>query len=323
MIYFTADWHIGHKNILKLDPNRPFGEISHHDETIINNYNKIVKKDDTCYILGDLCWNQSYESYKSILSRLNGNKYVILGNHDNKQNLIRCQKEGLIVSVRETQTLQIGDDRIFLSHFPHREWAGYYKGAYHLYGHCVDDYTEILTTKGWKGFKDISKDSKVLNLNLETGVIEEDVVNEIISKNYSGDVYHFTSKGVDLRVTDKHRMVTMTTRKNKFKIMTAEEFAKSGTRYFLSVNKDLLYNIDEIESTKIEHVDNEHFWCVSTNNGTIITRRNGKVVITGNCHGNIDDYKQSTDIGVSVFELEPVSWEEVKQYIDNNCEPNI
>lgn len=176
MIYFTADWHIGHKNILKLDPNRPFGEISHHDETIINNYNKIVKKDDTCYILGDLCWNQSYESYKSVLSRLNGNKYVILGNHDNKQNLIRCQKEGLIVSVRETQTLQIGDDRIFLSHFPHREWAGYYKGAYHLYAHT---------------------------------------------------------------------------------------------------------------------------------------------------HGNIDDYKQSTDIGVSVFELEPVSWEEVKQYIDNNCEPNI
>ena len=43
----------------------------------------------------------------------------------------------------------------------------------------------------------------------------------------------------------------------------------------------------------------------------------------GHCHGNIDDYKQSTDIGVDCWEYEPVSWYEVKQYIDENCDPNV
>lgn len=173
-IWFTSDWHLGHKNILKLS-RRPFGEIEHHDDTIINNFNDCVKKDDIVYILGDLAWTQSYENYKRIFQRLNGDKRIIVGNHDNKQILIRCQKEGLITSVKDTQTIQIGDDRIFLSHFPYREWNGFYHGAYHLYGHC---------------------------------------------------------------------------------------------------------------------------------------------------HGNIDDYKQSTDIGVDCWEYEPVDWNEVKAYIDNNCEPN-
>lgn len=174
-IFFTSDLHLGHKNILKLS-NRPFGEIEHHDDTLINNYNKIVSNDDTCYILGDICWNQSYESYRSLFNRLNGKKIIIMGNHDNKQNLLKCKKEGLILDLHESKTLQINKDRVYLSHFPMREWSGFYKNAYHLYGHC---------------------------------------------------------------------------------------------------------------------------------------------------HGNIDDYKQSTDIGVDCWEYEPVSWDEVKQYIDESCDPNV
>lgn len=174
-IWFTSDLHLGHKNILKLS-NRPFGEIEHHDDTIINNYNNMVSNDDFCYILGDISFNQSYENYKRIFSRLNGKKNIIIGNHDNKQNLIRCQKDGLICSVKDTQILQIGKDRVFLAHFPHREWNGFYHGVYHVYGHC---------------------------------------------------------------------------------------------------------------------------------------------------HCNIDDYKQSTDVGVDCWEYAPVSWDELKEYIDNNCEPNV
>ena len=35
---------------------------------------------------------------------------------------------------------------------------------------------------------------------------------------------------------------------------------------------------------------NDLVWCVNTNNGTIITRRNGKVVIMGNCTGEAGDF---------------------------------
>lgn len=142
--WFTSDLHFGHKNILKL-ANRPFGEIEHHDETLINNFNELVDSQDVVYILGDFAWNQSYENYRKLLKSLKGQKYFILGNHDNKQHLIRCQKDGLLVSVSESKTIQVGSDRIFLNHFPHREWAGFYHNAYHLYGHChgsIDDYKQ-------------------------------------------------------------------------------------------------------------------------------------------------------------------------------------
>lgn len=41
-------------------------------------------------------------------------------------------------------------------------------------------------------------------------------------------------------------------------------------------------------TVSIEKVKNEHFWCLNTNNGTLIIRRNGKVNITGNCHSSFD-----------------------------------
>ena len=141
-IWFTSDWHLGHKNILKLS-NRPFSTIEEHDEIIINNINKFVKNSDDLYILGDISFNQSYNTYKNIFNRLKGNKYIIWGNHDNKNQLIKCQKEGLLVSVRESQILNIDKYTIHLTHYPLREFFNFYNGGYHFYGHChgnIDDY---------------------------------------------------------------------------------------------------------------------------------------------------------------------------------------
>ena len=123
-IYFTADLHLGHKKILDL-ANRDFDNIEKHDNYIIEKYNKIIDNEDICYILGDICWNQSYNSYKELFAKLNGKKYIILGNHDNKQNLIRCQKEGLIESVKESQIINIGSNTIHLTHYPLLEWFNF------------------------------------------------------------------------------------------------------------------------------------------------------------------------------------------------------
>ena len=133
-IWFTSDLHLGHKAILRLS-NRPFFNIEEHDETIIENINKLVKNDDDLIILGDISFNQSYQTYESIFKKLNGNIYIILGNHDNKQNLIRCQKEGLITSVRESQIMNIGKDTIHLTHYPLLEWYNFYNNGLHAHGH--------------------------------------------------------------------------------------------------------------------------------------------------------------------------------------------
>jgi calcineurin-like phosphoesterase family protein len=141
-IWFTADLHLGHKNILQLS-NRPFDTIEEHDKFIIDNYNKLVQENDVVYILGDISWCQSYDFYKDLFTKLKGNKYVVIGNHDNKQNLTKCYKDGLIKGLYESKTIQIGSDRIFLSHYPYREWSGFYKNAYHIYAHThctIEDY---------------------------------------------------------------------------------------------------------------------------------------------------------------------------------------
>lgn len=141
-IWFTSDQHFGHKNVLKLS-NRPYSSIEQMDEDIIEKYNKLVKKDDVVYFLGDLAWNQSYDNYKKIFKRLNGRKVYILGNHDNRQNLLKCQKDGLLLSVKESQILNIGSDTVHLTHYPLLEWFNFYHGGLALHGHThcrVNDY---------------------------------------------------------------------------------------------------------------------------------------------------------------------------------------
>jgi len=54
MIFFTADQHLGHRGIISMQ-NRPFDSIEEMNRTILTNYNAVVHKDDTVYILGDVC----------------------------------------------------------------------------------------------------------------------------------------------------------------------------------------------------------------------------------------------------------------------------
>lgn len=82
MIYFTADTHYGHSEIINVC-NRPFKSVNEMNKVMIRNYNSVVRNEDTCYFLGDFVFPQHIELVKRILSKLNGRKHLILGNHDN------------------------------------------------------------------------------------------------------------------------------------------------------------------------------------------------------------------------------------------------
>lgn len=141
-IWLTSDWHLGHKNIIHLS-NRPFKTIEQHDEFIVRRFNELVQPDDIVWILGDISFNQSYKNYADLFSRLNGKISVVLGNHDNRQHLLKCKQDGLIQDVRESKILNVGDKTIHLTHYPLREWHKFYKGGLHAYGHChgnIPDY---------------------------------------------------------------------------------------------------------------------------------------------------------------------------------------
>ena len=81
-IFFIADTHFGDDNIRRYE-NRPFDTVEQMDEVIVKNWNSVVSDGDIVYLLGDF-GAVGYE--KEILSKLNGTKYLVKGNHDEKSN---------------------------------------------------------------------------------------------------------------------------------------------------------------------------------------------------------------------------------------------
>lgn len=73
-VYFTSDTHFDSKHTLIKD-RRPFKDVKEMNDTIVKNWNSIVKENDTVYHLGDF---GNFEYCK----KLNGNIIFIVGNHE-------------------------------------------------------------------------------------------------------------------------------------------------------------------------------------------------------------------------------------------------
>jgi len=114
MIWFTSDWHIGHENVIEYD-TRPFDNSEHMVLDLVANYNRLVKKEDIVYFLGDFgSWNK--ETNRSALGFLNGTKILIRGNHDFSS--AKCRSLGFD-AVLERAVISIGKRHIRLSHYPY------------------------------------------------------------------------------------------------------------------------------------------------------------------------------------------------------------
>ncbi len=81
-VFFIADTHFGHRGILKFSetkPHRVFASIEEHDEELVRRWNAVVGSKDTVWHLGDFCFGRRN---LEIAARLNGNKKLVMGNHD-------------------------------------------------------------------------------------------------------------------------------------------------------------------------------------------------------------------------------------------------
>lgn len=78
-VFFTSDLHFRHGNIIKYC-NRPFETVQEQTEKLIENWNKTVPDTATVFILGDFAFATKNQQ-RTILQRLTGKKYLILGNH--------------------------------------------------------------------------------------------------------------------------------------------------------------------------------------------------------------------------------------------------
>lgn len=134
-LWFTSDTHFGHAAIIK-HCKRPWIDSMSMDADLIKIWNKLISPDDVVYHLGDFsCNRKDWREDEDILSQLNGEKHLILGNHDNYDNAKKCSW----VRVYDDLTLKLQHNdqyiKMILTHFPLREWDSFYYGAYHLYGH--------------------------------------------------------------------------------------------------------------------------------------------------------------------------------------------
>jgi calcineurin-like phosphoesterase family protein len=113
--FLIADTHFGHKRIIEYDEHRQnYTSLHEMDEAIIKNWNKVIKRNYIVYILGDVSFYPK-EKTKEIINRLNGNKYLIMGNHDTTHS-VNWWKEVGFEWVSKYPI--IFEDKYILSHIP-------------------------------------------------------------------------------------------------------------------------------------------------------------------------------------------------------------
>lgn len=128
MIYFTSDLHLGHTGIITMR-NRPFADVENMNQTLIRNYNAMVHKNDTVYILGDICHHLKVDEANELIARLNGKKYLLKGNHDKNYD------PALFKDIRDFMTISLDGHLIALMHYPMLSWPKSHHGSLQLHGH--------------------------------------------------------------------------------------------------------------------------------------------------------------------------------------------
>lgn len=112
-IYLISDTHFGDEEIIKYE-NRE--NVYSSEEEIIKIWNNKMKKTDIIYMLGDIFHSSvPYEKCKRIIENLNGEKRLIMGNHDNQFTIKQWYEMGFYEVVDGAKIIE---KYIILSHEP-------------------------------------------------------------------------------------------------------------------------------------------------------------------------------------------------------------
>lgn len=136
MIRYIADMHFDDTDIIAYD-NRPFDSVDEMNKTLVDRWNRVVGPDDLTWILGDFCTGDS-DRWAYHLSRLNGRKALIIGNHDSAD--AAGMLRNLFEDVAEYREIDDGGRHVVLCHYPMLCFHDHYFGWTHLYGHVHASY---------------------------------------------------------------------------------------------------------------------------------------------------------------------------------------
>ena len=141
-IFFTADTHFGHENVIRYC-HRPFASAAEMDDQLIENWNQAIGPDDIIYHLGDFTL-MGKEPASRYFKHLNGNIHVIPGGHDHRwigKGTYRSGSGHTVSILPPLHTIKVplpNNDQhqlIVLCHYSLRVWDRSHYNSLHLYGH--------------------------------------------------------------------------------------------------------------------------------------------------------------------------------------------
>lgn len=109
-LLFSADLHLGHKNICKY--RTQFSSPEEHDNTLYENLATNINKRDTLYLVGDIAFTFEWlEKIKQINCR---HKLLVCGNHDTERGI----KMKHLVGVYDDVVALTSKRNYWISHCP-------------------------------------------------------------------------------------------------------------------------------------------------------------------------------------------------------------
>lgn len=110
-----------------------FGQQDEMTAALVESINSVVKPGDDLYVLGDVSFG-GLEKVSASASRLNGNKILVLGNHDHHFKK-RPEVATQFAEVHHLLERKIGKQMITMCHYPISHWAWAETGSWMLHGH--------------------------------------------------------------------------------------------------------------------------------------------------------------------------------------------
>jgi hypothetical protein len=165
---------------------------------------------------------------------------------------------------------------------------------------CVSEDTEALTRDGWKKYTEITIADQVVGINPETEAAEWQGINAIIEKDFCGELNKIQTNNIDLKCTDKHRVlrryrsnkdwgelgfVEAKDLKGRVSLPTAIQINPPEdvvSDSWLKINQSQQFDVKE---KLVKEFYKGVVWCLSVPHGNFLIRRNGKPHFTGNCWG--------------------------------------
>lgn len=176
-VFFIADLHFGHKDVIAFD-HRPFKDVEEMEAEMICKWNAKVSRDDHVFVIGDMFGGVTTAHACEIVHSLNGRIHLIRGNHDPRGQVFESLFEDVAVYKQIQVRVRGVKQRVIMRHRLLPIFKGHDEGVVMLYGHTHDSIVaraedQYIRFMNWIGIPFHAFNVGACRLNYEPQTLEE------------------------------------------------------------------------------------------------------------------------------------------------------